>query len=338
MFSTLALVTRLLVLDQYGIISVRGDFVSINNSRITENNSHMINQGLVYALIILVTFIVTICFFKLIEFGTIDSQFTSKFEFGATISSIILSVVAIVYTLIQSKQSEITNTKVIDASDKIQTTTKLLNTSVEKMQDEVNSFKKMDIENILTTNMKNFENQLNRLEEIFSGRFKGIEETLYNFKLTNDTHIRSASSEQIEKLKEYLEYMVDQLLQLLEAENVNPPFPAYIYTYLLINFFIEFYDKSYDDNIYKYSEYVLAEINSLNIYKYFLRIDSLRNIYIILTYLGFVQADFGKKGTKTLIIDIDYMKERLNESKNHIISLDETVIKHLDNRIKSFKS
>lgn len=74
-----------------------------------------------------------------------DTTFVNNFNFASTITSIILSVVAIIYTLIEGSQSKGIQNKMFETADDI--------------QKSVNELKKVSSE------MKNFNSRINELEE-----------------------------------------------------------------------------------------------------------------------------------------------------------------------------
>ncbi len=74
-----------------------------------------------------------------------DTTFVNNFNFASTITSIILSVVAIIYTLIDGAQSKGIQTKIIDAADAIQ-----------KSVDELKE---------VSSQMKNINERINTLEQ-----------------------------------------------------------------------------------------------------------------------------------------------------------------------------
>lgn len=275
-----------------------------NNSK----RNYKVNQGLIYLLIALVTFIITICFFKLIEFGTGDTQFTSKFEFGATISSIILSVVAIVYTLIQSKQSDVINAKVMDASDEIEKNSTVLSNSVEGIKSEVDLLKTMDIDGILKTNMKLFGEKLGELEELLNGGFKGIEESIHRFNVSN---IRKSDGQNIDSLEvKHLEFILKRL-----SSEWGYSYPLHLCIYVVVHFYINFNsDKNKDiHNIfYRYCDRIAKELYIID------PMSSKANFreQIELIYFLFLNIGFFSDG-KTLNIKKEFLIERLNELRDN---------------------
>lgn len=80
-----------------------------------------------------------------------DTTFVNNFNFASTITSIILSVVAIVYTLIDGAQSKGIQTKIIDSADDIQKSVKELKEVSLRMKDIDNKINKLE-ENIIKSN------------------------------------------------------------------------------------------------------------------------------------------------------------------------------------------
>ena len=167
----------------------------------SDNNKCNINQGLMYIIIALSSEILTSFFWKLIYLGPIEDSFVAKVEFAATLSSIILSVVAIVFTFIQSKQSESTTSKVVDASDMIQKHSETLNTSVTKIEGEVNSLKDMNIETVLKTHLDKFDKKLDRLDK-FESQLDSIKELTCD-KLDNVNYLMTSKFDAMLGVKSY---------------------------------------------------------------------------------------------------------------------------------------
>ncbi|HEY5523988.1 MAG TPA: hypothetical protein VIK26_01485 [Clostridium sp.] len=274
----------------------------------------IINQGLIYLLIALVTFMITICFFKLIEFGTVDTQFVAKFEFGATISSIILSVVAIVYTLIQSKQSEAINAKVIDSADQIEKNSTILSDSVGDIKSEVSLLKNIDIDGVLKSNMINFGQKLGKLEELLNGGFKGIKESMDSFNFPN---INKMDGQNIGTLDvKHLEFIVKSV-----SKDSIYGFPLHLCLYIVLHFY-NYFDsnksniKSIHNAFHRYSRYIVKELDPLQPNQ--LRVANLDElidqIYTLFLNIGFVSKEETLNIDKKIIIEA--LKQlRINANK-----------------------
>lgn len=79
------------------------------------NNKQNYNQFFRYVFIILITMNISFFILK----GSSDSSFVENFNFASTITSIILSVIAIVYTFVDSSDSKHISTQIISSAEEI---------------------------------------------------------------------------------------------------------------------------------------------------------------------------------------------------------------------------
>ena len=105
-----------------------------------EVNERKSNNLIKYALIVLIT--VNITFF--VTKGSSNTKFVENFNFASTITSIILSVVAIIYTFVDSSQSKSISEKIIDSAENLKGSTE----NLEKVGKDIELFVK---------NISNFE-------------------------------------------------------------------------------------------------------------------------------------------------------------------------------------
>jgi len=200
-----------------------------NENIICKNKCYWINQGLIYVLIVLITMISTISFLKMLKFGAGDPNFVSMFEFGATLTSIILSVIAIVYTLIQSKQSETVNARIVDASEMVEEHSGILKNSVIQMENEVNLLKEMNLGKTLKEHMDRFDKKLDSLGGVMAGRFDEVAYTLNNVdKLLDGTRTIIT-----EKDKEIALSCINSIFK--DTENISG---AITYEYILLKLYL----------------------------------------------------------------------------------------------------
>lgn len=106
-----------------------------------QNKKQNVNQFLVYLLIILITLNISFFIFK----GSSNATFVENFNFASTITSIILSVIAIIYTFIDSSQSKSISNNIISSAEEIKKTSEDLKNikadiqlSIENMHREIN--------------------------------------------------------------------------------------------------------------------------------------------------------------------------------------------------------
>lgn len=85
---------------------------------------------LTHVLVILITIMIMQFIYK----GAIDNNFVNTFSFGSTISSIILSVVAIMYTFIDGAKNKEVGNKLIESADSISRNVISLNKFIEELE------------------------------------------------------------------------------------------------------------------------------------------------------------------------------------------------------------
>lgn len=108
---------------------------------------------LTHVLVILITIMIMQFIYK----GAIDNNFVNTFSFGSTISSIILSVVAIMYTFIDGAKNKEVGNKLIESADSISRNVISLNKFIEKLEGYNESLEiindiKSDIVRLIDTN------------------------------------------------------------------------------------------------------------------------------------------------------------------------------------------
>ena len=108
---------------------------------------------LTHILVILITIMIMQFIYK----GAIDNNFVNTFSFGSTISSIILSVVAIMYTFIDGAKNKEVGNKLIESADSISRNVISLNKLIEKLEGYNESLEiindiKSDIVRLIDTN------------------------------------------------------------------------------------------------------------------------------------------------------------------------------------------
>ncbi|HBF6775073.1 TPA: hypothetical protein OL425_002962 [Clostridioides difficile] len=119
--------------------------------------------------VFIIMFFLIMSFFSFIYKGSAVPNFIDLFSFGATITSIILSVIAIMYTFIDSYQSQEINNRIASSSEEIKTTVfKLRNISnkIENLSDNFNDLKQhVEINN---NQLKEFKDNLVNKESLFT--------------------------------------------------------------------------------------------------------------------------------------------------------------------------
>lgn len=298
--------------------------------RTDKSSCNRVNQGLVCILIALGTMILTTFLNKLILFGAGEPSFILKFEFGATISSIILSVVAIVYTLIQSKQSESVTSKVVDASDLIKKHSGILSESVNGIEGQVENLKEMDIEGNLKQHMENFDLKLNQLEIIMNGRFDDVKSSLENYVeiFENMKSTDTIYKKEITKGdEEHLHFFVDSILK--EQVGFN------IFMYIVLKFYMQDLEEEHRRAFGAYIVNLtnelpkLGECTEFGIFKQTSR-NSVLNISLMFNQLIDSMGMISKDGKLNIDIN-DAMKGYKMSSNKSMIMLDDTLDKIINN-------
>ncbi|MFR7934280.1 MAG: hypothetical protein ACLU4S_02475 [Clostridium perfringens] len=167
----------------------------------------------------LLTVLITIITMHFIYMGSVDSTFANSFSFGSTISSIILSVVAIVYTFVDGSKNKEASNKIIESAEIIQNNTNNLNETVNILGDYQNSFKVLSDLKAMVENL--YENNRE-----FLGSWREIAMT-YNRNIQNEVSIDSQSDEfsiniDLDKVVRELSYEIkSNLLFLLLSYRNN---------------------------------------------------------------------------------------------------------------------
>lgn len=90
---------------------------------------------------------ILLCIFVIVFNANNPSKVNSEIGFGCTLLSIALSLVAIIYTLIDSSNNKITSAKIINSASTIEDVTQKVDESSNQLMETVNRLSKMDIEN-----------------------------------------------------------------------------------------------------------------------------------------------------------------------------------------------
>ena len=98
----------------------------------------------------IITIMLTIVVTSFVMRGASDSTFVENFNFASTITSIILSVIAILITIIDRETSTSILNKTVEATETIDISTRNLNTASSKIDNFVNRLKSLE-ENIINT-------------------------------------------------------------------------------------------------------------------------------------------------------------------------------------------
>lgn len=88
--------------------------------------------------------LITIMIMSFIYRGALDSNFINSISLGSTITSIILSIIAIFYTFLDSKNSESITLKMIDSTNNISQSVSSINESSEKLSNKIKSLDQID--------------------------------------------------------------------------------------------------------------------------------------------------------------------------------------------------
>lgn len=111
-----------------------------------------------HILLVLITIIVINFIYK----GASTPTFTETFNFGSTITSIILSVIAIIYTLIDSLESKTISSKIIDSADKLTVSVDSFDEITQKINKSAEKLDKVgELENLLLMIEKNIKRNIN---------------------------------------------------------------------------------------------------------------------------------------------------------------------------------
>ncbi|WP_270642156.1 hypothetical protein [Paraclostridium sordellii] len=140
-----------------------------------EINERNKNSLIKYALIILLT--VNITFF--ITKGSSDSTFVENFNFASTITSIILSVVAIIYTFVDSSQSKSVSEKIIDSAENLKCSTENLEKvgkDIEVFVENISSFEKRILGTVQNESASTKELLVERVDERMNEIMRKIDE------------------------------------------------------------------------------------------------------------------------------------------------------------------
>lgn len=176
-----------------------------------------------YIIIIFITYI----FFMFTFEGSSNAEFINLFSFGSTITSIILSVMAIIYAYVDSKASNEVNIKLVSSTEEIKN-------SVSKLSDIKNEFEKFS---------EDFGKKVNELQEDVKYNNDYVKELAYSMEEKNKIFKESENDWTEEKLNEIINsFTLDVkrncliLLKTFEDERT---------------FDVEDYDKFYNDFLRK---------------------------------------------------------------------------------------
>ncbi|MGH4125299.1 MAG: hypothetical protein ACREV6_20480 [Clostridium sp.] len=267
----------------------------------------------------IVTFLVT----SFVYMCYTDYNFVGMFSFGATVSSIILSVIAIIYTLIQSQDSNRISSKINDSTDSIQTTAGKLEKITNDIETATNNLKGIEELKII---MNNLETNVSKGNQISTEKFKILEEMA----MTSIGHDPTANKESNYEFK-----LTERLISKDELGSLLFKFPMYVRSHM---FFLHMccQQQKYV-NIEEYNEFYKAYMIADGIPPMDISED-IKMVMFILAPLNIIK--YTMSGEEIFINDFnEFLKEALLEFSPERIGgyIDSPHIRMIDPIYKFFK-
>lgn len=115
----------------------------------------------------IITVLITIIIMHIIYSGAGDSTFTEQFSFASTITSIILSVIAIIYTFIDGESGKVANEKIINSAEVINSNTNKLGEMITAIDNSVEGLNRIDeLKEILLKIERNNHDNFRKVDEV----------------------------------------------------------------------------------------------------------------------------------------------------------------------------
>lgn len=162
------------------------------------------------------SFIITLLLitFLFISFVTNPSRVNSELGLASTVASILLSFIAIIYTLVDSSNNKKTSSKIIEASEKISTITGELNLSANSLTDSTQTLINLELDKKL----RNFENTISGLElcvttmrDDLGSNIDEIRHSIDNVLPINQTVMKTDTKIDVDALKYACKYLTTNL-------------------------------------------------------------------------------------------------------------------------------
>ncbi len=242
----------------------------------------------------IVIFLIT----SFVYIGYTDCDFVEMFSFGATVSSIILSVIAIIYTLVQSQDSNRISAKINDSTDSIQTTSGKLEKITNDIESATNNLKGINELKIIMDNLKTTVSRGNqRNDETFKILQKMSTSSTERGPVTN-------------KESDYEFKLSEKLISKVELESLLYKFPLYVRSHIF--FLYMCYKQQKRVNIEEYNEFYKASMIADDISPRDISED-IKMVIFILTPLNIIK--YTLDGYEIFINDFNgFLKEALLES------------------------
>ncbi|MBU3146511.1 hypothetical protein KPL47_22875 [Clostridium estertheticum] len=225
-------------------------------------------------------------------------DFVGMFSFGATVSSIILSVIAIIYTLVQSQDSNRISSKINDSTDSIQTTAEKLEKITKDIEAATNNLKGIEELKII---MNNLETNVSSGNQTNKEKFKILEEMA----ITSTGHATVTNKESNYEFK-----LSEKLISKGELESLLYKFPMYVRSHIF--FLYMCYQQQKYVNIEEYNEFYKAYMIADDIPPMDISED-IKMVIFVLAPLNIIK--YTLSGDEIFINDFNgFLKEALLES------------------------
>ncbi|HEX9060677.1 MAG TPA: hypothetical protein VF941_10900 [Clostridia bacterium] len=170
--------------------------------------------------------------FLLTHFAGNRSVLGAKLEFASTITSIILSVIAIIFTLVESSNAKGTSEKIIDASNIISDVTKRIDNSSNELTSITNKLTSMNLEEKLSMYGEAIKSLNEELASIGQNTSLGINE-IKNTLINPSSYTQSTEADK-ETKKLALKYFSENVKKYASThsslyKNISVPEAIYIY-------------------------------------------------------------------------------------------------------------
>lgn len=187
--------------------------------------------------------------FLVISFVVNPSKVNSELGLASTIASIILSFIAIIYTLVDSSNNKNTSSKIIEASQKISTSTNEINTSTASLTNLTQTLISLNLDK----KFLNLENTLGGVEECvttmnstFGNDISEIKNSINNLPMTKSNEltsgeidtdtIKSVAHSLIKRLSEEYYHANEIIYVVYKVKIADKPLFPFFNNYISQNF------------------------------------------------------------------------------------------------------
>lgn len=236
----------------------------------------------------IITIMLTIAITSFIIQGASDSTFVENFNFASTITSIILSVIAILITIIDRETSTSILNKTVEATETITLSTQNLNSASIKIDEFVNILKETE-DNILKKTQQQYDELIITMTQSNIMERKGDFKNMFN----NNDLPNLNSQDDLEKVLYGLSFNTRQYILLIHQSYINK--------------------KSID--LLKFNKYIKNEfeIDKLTTYE---TVDSIATTLDILRGLNLIEFNFDREELK---FRVDFVNENFKLAVESVI-------------------